>query len=63
VEGKQFQSTSRKEARSFNRGELTRIIEAYRCILCHDNYSDPIYRDFNRSKEQFKQGVTPCFKE
>jgi len=63
VEGKQFQSTSRKEARSFNKKELHRIVEAYRCILCHDSYSDPIYRDFNRSKERFKQGVTPCFKE
>jgi hypothetical protein len=60
-EGKQFQSTSREDARGFNATELTRIVEAYRCILCHDSYDDTIYRNFNRSKKQFESGVTPCF--
>jgi hypothetical protein len=59
-EGKPFQSTSRKEARSFNRTELHRIVEAYRCILCHDRYDDPIYHDFNASKLQFSRKETPC---
>jgi hypothetical protein len=60
TEGKPFQSTSRKKARSFNRTELHRIVDAYRCILCHDRYDDPIYRDFNRSKKRFKGRETPC---
>jgi hypothetical protein len=59
-EGKAFQSTSRKKARGFNRAELYRIVEAYRCILCHDRYDDPIYRDFNASKARFKRQETPC---
>ena len=60
-DGKQFQSTSRKEARSFNQKELHRIIDAYKCILCHDTYKDPIYLDFNRSKKLFYSGKTSCF--
>jgi len=59
-EGKQFQSTSRQKARSFNRDELHRIVGAYRCILCHDRYDDPIYRDFNASKVKFEHRETPC---
>jgi len=61
-EGKQFQSTSRKEARGFNATELKSIVNAYQCILCHDSYDDPIYKDFNRSKQQFRKRVTACFK-
>jgi hypothetical protein len=59
-EGKPFQPTSRQKARSFNRTELHRIVDAYRCILCHDRYDDPIYRDFNASKSQFDRKETPC---
>jgi hypothetical protein len=59
-EGKPFQTTSRQQARSFNRTELHRIVDAYRCILCHDRYDDPIYRDFNASKARFKRRETPC---
>ena len=60
AKGKQFQSTSRKEARSFNKNELTKIIEAYKCILCHDKYEDKIYLDFEKSKELFSKGITKC---
>ncbi len=62
VEGKQFQSTSRKEARSFNRKELNKIVKAYRCIICHNSYDDKIYVDFNKSKKLFYSGKTPCLK-
>ena len=62
VEGKQFQTTSRKEARGFNKNELKRVINAYKCIICHDSYSDKIYRDFNSSKKLFYSGKTPCLK-
>ena len=60
--GKQFQTTSRKNARSFNKSELHRIIGAYKCIICHDKYSDKIYLDFNKSKKLFNLGKTKCFK-
>jgi len=59
-EGKQFQTTSRKEARSFNKDELTSIVSAYKCILCHDNYGDKIYKNFTKSKELFYSGKTKC---
>ena len=61
-EGKQFQSTSRKNARSFNKKELLKIVNAYKCIICHDKYSDKIYLDFNKSKKLFYSGKTKCFK-
>ncbi len=61
-EGKQFQSTSRKRARSFNKSELYKIVEAYKCIMCHNSYNDKIYKDFNRSKELFYSGKTKCLK-
>lgn len=60
VEGKQFQSTSRKEARGFNKKELTKIVEAYKCIICHDKYEDKIYKDFDKSKKLFYDGKTKC---
>lgn len=60
LEGKQFQTTSREHARSFNKNELTNIIEAYKCILCHRTYEDPIYKDFNKSKALFNEGKTQC---
>jgi hypothetical protein len=62
VDGKQFQTTSRKEARGFNKKELTKIIEAYKCIICHDQYNDKIYKDFEKSKKLFYSGETKCLK-
>ena len=60
VDGKQFQSTSRKEARGFNKKELTKIVEAYKCIICHDTYEDRIYKDFKKAKQLFYGGKTKC---
>ncbi len=59
-DGKQFQTTSRKDARGFNKKELTKIVEAYKCIICHDRYEDSIYKDFNKSKQLFYSGKTKC---
>jgi hypothetical protein len=61
-EGKQFQTTSREHARSFNKQELTKIVDAYKCILCHRTYEDKIYKDFNASKVLFAKGKSPCSK-
>jgi hypothetical protein len=62
VEGKQFQTTSRENARSFNKKELKKIVNAYKCILCHRTYEDKIYKDCNLSKILFKEGKTQCSK-
>jgi len=62
LDGKQFQTTSREHARSFNEKEIKRIINAYQCILCHRTYDDTIYKDFSKSKIRFAQGKTPCSK-
>ncbi len=62
LEGKQFQTTSREKARSFNKEELNRVIEAYKCILCHREYDDKIYEDFEKSKLLFDEGKTSCLK-
>ena len=59
-DGKQFQTTSRKYARSFNKQEIKRVVEAYKCIICHDKYDDKIYIDFNKSKKLFYNGKTKC---
>ncbi len=61
-DGKQFQTTSRKEARGFNKSEIDRIVNAYKCIICHRDWSDKIYKDFNSSKKLFFEGKTPCLK-
>lgn len=61
-EGVQFQTTSRENARSFNRTEIETVVNAYTCIVCHREYADPIYTDFKRSKFLFNQGKTPCLK-
>lgn len=50
---KQFQATSRENARSFNNQEIKSIVNAYKCILCHRTYEDKIYQDFNQSKKLF----------
>ncbi len=62
TDGKQFQSTSREEARGFNKDELHKIINAYKCIICHREWNDKIYIDFNRSKQLFLGGKTQCSK-
>jgi hypothetical protein len=61
-DGREFQSTSRKNARSFNQKEIKKIVNAYKCIICHDKYSDKIYKDFNKSKKLFYSGKTKCLK-
>jgi hypothetical protein len=59
-EGKQFQSFSREKARGFNKEEVKKIVDVYKCIVCHDSWSDKIYDDFDRSKELFYGKKTSC---
>ncbi len=63
INGTQLQSFSRKNARSFNKKEINKIINVYKCIICHDKWDDKIYEDFNRSKNLFWQKKTECAKE
>jgi hypothetical protein len=60
--GKQYQSFSRKNARGFDKKELYKIVEAYKCIICHDHWSDPIYKNFAKSKKRFYEKKTVCYK-
>jgi len=61
--GTQFQTFSRDNARGFNQKEVKRVVNAYKCIICHGKYDDNIYKDFNRSKKLFYNKKTPCSKE
>ena len=61
--GKEFQTFSRESARGFNQQEVKKIVNAYKCIICHDKWSDNIYRDFNMSKKMFKDKKTKCSRE
>jgi len=61
--GTQLQSFSREKARAFNKEEIEKITNAYKCIICHDRWNDTIYKDFNKSKSLFYQKKTQCAKE
>ena len=61
--GKQYQTFSRKYARGFNKKEVYKIIEAYKCIICHNSWNDKIYKNFKKSKKLFYSGKTVCYKE
>ena len=62
-DGEQFQSFSRDYARGFNKKEVKKVLNAYKCIICHGKYDDKIYKDFNLSKKRFINKDTPCAKE
>jgi len=62
-EGKQFQSFSREKARGFNKKDLHKIVEAYKCIICHNRWNDKIYKNFEHSKKLFYKKQTSCSKE
>lgn len=54
----------RGSTRPFDGGELERILAVGLCLGCHRAYDDPIYVDFERSKERFyRENGLPCRKE
>jgi nitrate/TMAO reductase-like tetraheme cytochrome c subunit len=63
INGTQKQSFSRDRARAFNKQEIAKITDAYKCIICHNSWNDKIYQDFNRSKKLFFNKETKCAKE
>ncbi len=62
-DGQQFQSFSRDKARGFNQKEVSKIVEVYKCIVCHKDWDDKIYENFDKSKKLFYSGKTKCSKE
>jgi len=62
-DGDQFQTFSRTKARGFNNKEVNKIIEAYKCIICHNKWEDKIYEDFKQSKILFYSKKTSCSKD
>jgi len=46
--------------KDFGKFQLTKIVEAYKCIICHDTYEDKIYKDFKKAKQLFYAGKTKC---
>jgi len=63
INGTQYQSFSRDNARGFNKKEILKILNAYKCIICHRDYDDKIYKNFNESKKLFYNKKTKCSKE
>lgn len=62
-DGVQFQSFSRDNSRGFNQKEVEKIVGAYQCIICHKNWDDKIYQNFETSKKMFQSKQTKCSKE
>ena len=60
INGTQKQSFSRDKARAFNKKEIDKIVEVYKCTICHNKWSDKIYNDFNKSKKLFFNNKTKC---
>jgi len=63
LNGTAKQSFSRDFARAFKKSEIKKIVEVYKCSICHDNWSDKIYKDFKKSKKLFYLKQTKCAKE
>jgi hypothetical protein len=59
--GKPLQRASRKDSRPFNGEELTRILRVGLCTSCHDQYDDPVYRDYDTAFKRFMAGETVCY--
>ena len=62
INGKAYVKMSMPKEHPFNKKELHNIIFANRCIICHDKYSDNIYKNFRNSVNLFDKGLTPCSK-
>ncbi len=60
ISGKAFTQMALPNERPFNKSELKRIIFSWRCIICHDKYSDKIYTDYKKSVALFNEGLTKC---
>lgn len=57
MDGRELQQGARGGVRPFCRDEIQRILYVGQCIGCHHQYADPIYTDFERSRERFESGA------
>ena len=55
ADGQPEQCSSRPDLRPFNGEELQRILKVGRCVGCHDNYSDPIWENYNPDTTKCKR--------
>ncbi|MFP4085396.1 MAG: hypothetical protein ACLFUL_01260 [Desulfobacteraceae bacterium] len=57
MDGRELQQGARGGVKPFCRDEIQRILYVGQCIGCHHQYADPIYPDFERSRERFENGA------
>jgi hypothetical protein len=50
IDGTSVVRSSRKWLRTFNSSEIDRILDAGRCVGCHDRYDDPVMRMWQPGK-------------
>lgn len=48
IDGNALQHGSRPELRPFNKDELQRILRVGQCVSCHDQYEDPMWKDYTK---------------
>ena len=51
ITGKPLQKSARPDLRPFNKEELSRILRVGQCLPCHKDYSDKVYRNYDRSRK------------
>ncbi len=47
ISGKRLVHTSRKDLRTFNKTEIEKILDAGRCLCCHQNFDDRVMKNWN----------------
>ena len=57
--GTQNQHASKND-KALNITQIQKITNAYKCVICHDSWSDKIYENFEISKDKFDKGKTKC---
>lgn len=48
------------EVRCLNDREIARIVAAGRCALCHEDWKDPLYTDYEGGLKRFHSGSAAC---
>ncbi|MGM0427040.1 MAG: hypothetical protein ACQEQ7_07370 [Thermodesulfobacteriota bacterium] len=61
INGEPLQQGAGGGVRPLNRDEIQRILYVGQCTGCHDQYADPIYTDFQQSRQRFETETDlPC---
>ncbi|MEW6500781.1 MAG: hypothetical protein AB1456_04800 [Thermodesulfobacteriota bacterium] len=51
INGTPLQKSARPDLRPFNKEELARILRVGQCLPCHKEYSDTVYRNYDRGRK------------